>query len=120
MSEIPEAYIYDAVRTPRGRGKSSGSLYEVKPISLVVGLIHELRNRFPALDPVTIGDVVLGVVSPIGAQGGDIAKTAAIAAGLPYTVAGVQLNRFCASRLEAVNVAAQKVRSGMEEMGAAG
>jgi acetyl-CoA C-acetyltransferase len=120
MSEIPEAYIYDAVRTPRGRGKSSGSLYEVKPISLVVGLIHELRNRFPELDPATIDDVVLGVVSPIGDQGGDIAKTAAIAAGLPYTVAGVQLNRFCASGLEAVNVAAQKVRSGMEDMVLAG
>jgi acetyl-CoA C-acetyltransferase len=120
MSEIPEAYIYDAVRTPRGRGKSSGSLYEVKPISLVVGLIHELRNRFPDLDPATIDDVVLGVVSPVGDQGGDIAKAAAITAGLPHTVAGVQLNRFCASGLEAVNVAAQKVRSGMEEMVLAG
>jgi acetyl-CoA C-acetyltransferase len=120
MSEIPEAYIYDAVRTPRGRGKSSGSLYEVKPISLVVGLIHELRNRFPELDPATIDDVVLGVVSPIGDQGGDIAKAAAITAGLPHTVAGVQLNRFCASGLEAVNVAAQKVRSGMEDMVLAG
>ena len=120
MSEIPEAYIYDAVRTPRGRGKASGSLYEVKPISLVVGLIHELRNRFPDLDPATIDDVVLGVVSPIGDQGGDIAKAAAITAGLPHTVAGVQLNRFCASGLEAVNVAAQKVRSGMEDMVLAG
>jgi acetyl-CoA C-acetyltransferase len=120
MSEIPEAYIYDAVRTPRGRGKSSGSLYEVKPISLVVGLIHELRERYPDLDPATIDDVVLGVVSPIGDQGGDIAKAAAITAGLPHTVAGVQLNRFCASGLEAVNIAAQKVRSGMEEMVLAG
>src|SRR3954469_9252499 len=120
MSEIPEAYIYDAVRTPRGRGKSSGSLYEVKPISLVVGLINELRERYPDLDPATIDDVVLGVVSPIGDQGGDIAKAAAITAGLPHTVAGVQLNRFCASGLEAVNIAAQKVRSGMEEMVLAG
>jgi acetyl-CoA C-acetyltransferase len=120
MSEIPEAYIYDAVRTPRGRGKSSGSLYEVKPISLVVGLIHELRERYPELDPATIDDVVLGVVSPIGDQGGDIAKAAAITAGLPHTVAGVQLNRFCASGLESVNIAAQKVRSGMEEMVLAG
>src|SRR6201991_2006609 len=120
MSDIPEAYVYDAVRTPRGRGKASGSLYEVKPISLVVGLIHELRNRFPELDPATIDDVVLGVVSPLGDQGGDIAKAAAIAAGLPHTVAGVQLNRFCASGLEAVNIAAQKVRSGMEEMVLAG
>ncbi|GAA4856576.1 acetyl-CoA C-acetyltransferase [Pseudonocardia benzenivorans] len=120
MSQIPEAYIYDAIRTPRGRGKASGSLHEVKPISLVVDLIHELRNRFPGLDPATIDDVVLGVVSPIGDQGGDIAKAAAIAAGLPHTVAGVQLNRFCASGLEAVNTAAQKVRSGMEEMVLAG
>ncbi len=120
MSEIPEAYIYDAIRTPRGRGKASGSLHEVKPVSLVIGLIDEMRKRFPELDPATIDDVVLGVVSPIGDQGGDIAKTAAIAAGLPDTVAGVQLNRFCASGLEAVNTAAQKVRSGMEEMVLAG
>ncbi|SDG14379.1 acetyl-CoA C-acetyltransferase [Pseudonocardia oroxyli] len=120
MSEIPEAYIYDAIRTPRGRGKASGSLHEVKPISLVVGLIDELRARFPELDPNTIDDLVLGVVSPIGDQGGDIAKTAAIAAGLPDTVAGVQLNRFCASGLEAVNTAALKVRSGMEELVLAG
>ncbi|MFP5022597.1 acetyl-CoA C-acetyltransferase [Pseudonocardia phyllosphaerae] len=120
MSEIPEAYIYDAIRTPRGRGKASGSLHEVKPISLVVGLIDELRARHPELDPNTIDDLVLGVVSPIGDQGGDIAKTAAIAAGLPDTVAGVQLNRFCASGLEAVNTAVQKVRSGMEELVIAG
>jgi acetyl-CoA C-acetyltransferase len=120
MTQIPEAYVYDAIRTPRGRGKASGALYEVKPVSLVVGLIHELRSRFPELDPATIDDVVLGVVSPLGDQGGDIAKTAAIAAGLPPTVAGVQLNRFCASGLEAVNTAAQKVRSGMEELVLAG
>jgi acetyl-CoA C-acetyltransferase len=120
MSEIPDAYVYDAIRTPRGRGKASGSLHEVKPVSLVIGLIDEIRNRYPELDPNTIDDVVLGVVSPIGDQGGDIAKTAAIAAGLPDTVAGVQLNRFCASGLEAVNTAAQKIRSGMEEMVLAG
>jgi acetyl-CoA C-acetyltransferase len=120
MSSIPEAFLYDAIRTPRGRGKASGSLYEVKPVSLVVGLIDEMRSRFPALDPATIDDVVLGVVSPLGDQGGDIAKTAAILAGLPSTVAGVQLNRFCASGLEAVNTAAMKVRSGMEELVLAG
>lgn len=120
MTEIPEAYVYDAIRTPRGRGKASGSLHEVKPISLVVGLIDELRARYPELDPNTIDDVVLGVVSPLGDQGGDIAKAAAVAAGLPDTVAGVQLNRFCASGLEAVNTAALKVRSGMEEMVLAG
>ncbi|MER5675216.1 MULTISPECIES: acetyl-CoA C-acetyltransferase [Pseudonocardia] len=120
MSEIPEAYIYDAIRTPRGRGKASGSLHEVKPISLVTGLIDAVRERHPDLDTNTIDDLVLGVVSPIGDQGGDIAKTAAIASGLPDTVAGVQLNRFCASGLEAVNTAAQKVRSGMEELVLAG
>src|SRR5919206_498739 len=117
---IPDAYIYDAVRTPRGRGKATGSLHEVKPISLVVGLIHELRRRLPGLDPATIDDLVLGVVTPIGDQGGDIARAAALAAGLPETVAGVQLNRFCASGLEAVNTAAVKVRSGMEDLVLAG
>ena len=120
MTQIPEAYVYDAIRTPRGRGKASGSLHEVKPVSLVIGLIDEIRSRFPDLDANTIDDVVLGVVSPLGDQGMDIAKTAAIAAGLPDTVAGVQLNRFCASGLEAVNTAAQKVRSGMEDLVLAG
>ncbi|MEU4425849.1 acetyl-CoA C-acetyltransferase [Actinoplanes sp. NPDC024001] len=115
-----EAYIYDAVRTPRGRGKKTGSLHGVKPISLVVGLVDELRRRFPTVDPADIEDVVLGVVSPLGDQGSDIAKTAAIAAGLPYTTAGVQLNRFCGSGLEAVNVAAQKIRSGWEDLVLAG
>jgi acetyl-CoA C-acetyltransferase len=115
-----EAFIYDAVRTPRGRGKKTGSLHGVKPISLVVGLIDELRRRFPDVDPAEIDDVVLGVVSPLGDQGSDIAKTAAIAAGLPYTTAGVQLNRFCGSGLEAVNIAAQKIRSGWEDMVLAG
>ncbi|CAA9429102.1 MAG: 3-ketoacyl-CoA thiolase @ Acetyl-CoA acetyltransferase [uncultured Pseudonocardia sp.] len=120
MAEIPEAFVYDAIRTPRGRGKASGSLHEVKPVSLVTGLIDEIRARNPQLDPNVVDDVVLGVVTPIGDQGGDIAKTAAIAAGLPHTVAGVQLNRFCASGLEAVNTATQKVRSGMEELVLAG
>jgi acetyl-CoA C-acetyltransferase len=120
MSTIPEAFIYDAIRTPRGRGKANGSLHEVKPVSLVVGLIDEIRARHPGLDPATIDDLVLGVVSPIGDQGGDLAKAAAVAAGLPDTVAGVQLNRFCASGLEAVNQAALRVRSGMEELFLAG
>jgi acetyl-CoA C-acetyltransferase len=111
-----EAFIYDAIRTPRGRGKNTGSLHGTKPISLVVGLIDELRKRNPTLDVDRLSDIVLGVVSPIGDQGSDIAKTAAIAAGLPDTVAGIQLNRFCASGLEAVNVAAQKVRSGWDEL----
>ncbi|MGH3662606.1 MAG: acetyl-CoA C-acetyltransferase [Micromonosporaceae bacterium] len=115
-----EAYIYEAIRTPRGRGKKTGSLHGVKPISLVVGLIDELRRRHPGLDPELIEDLVLGVVTPIGDQGSDIAKVAAIAAGLPDTVGGVQLNRFCASGLEAVNIAAQKVRSGWDQMVLAG
>jgi acetyl-CoA C-acetyltransferase len=115
-----DAFVYEAIRTPRGRGKSSGSLHTTKPISLVVGLIDEMRTRLPDLDTSRIDDVVLGVVSPLGDQGMDIAKTAALAAGLPDTVAGVQLNRFCASGLEAVNVAAQKVRSGWEDLVLAG
>jgi acetyl-CoA C-acetyltransferase len=115
-----DAYIYDAVRTPRGRGKTGGALHGTKPIDLVVGLIHELRRRFPGLDPAAIDDIVLGVVTPIGDQGSDIARTAAIAAGLPDTVAGVQENRFCASGLEAVNLAAAKVRSGWEDLVLAG
>ncbi|MEV7283175.1 acetyl-CoA C-acetyltransferase [Streptomyces sp. NPDC093252] len=115
-----EAYVYEAIRTPRGRGKRSGSLYGTKPVTLVAGLIEEIRARHPGLDPRLIEDVVLGVVSPVGDQGGDIAKTAALAAGLPETTTGLQLNRFCASGLEAVNTAAQKVRSGSEELVLAG
>ncbi len=115
-----EAYVYDAIRTPRGRGKASGALHGTKPVDLVVGLIHELRDRFPGLDPAAIDDIVLGVVGPVGDQGSDIARIAAIAAGLPDTVAGVQENRFCASGLEAVNLAAMKVRSGWEDLVLAG
>ena len=115
-----EAFIYEAIRTPRGRGKKNGSLHGVKPISLVTGLIGELRARHPELDPATIDDIVLGVVSPVGDQGAVISRTAAIAAGLPDTVAGVQLNRFCASGLEAVNTAAEKVRAGWNQLVIAG
>ncbi|MFF0288898.1 acetyl-CoA C-acetyltransferase [Streptomyces sp. NPDC005262] len=115
-----EAFVYDAIRTPRGRGKANGALHGTKPIDLVVGLIHEIRNRFPGLDPAAIDDIVLGVVSPLGDQGSDIARVAAIAAGLPDSVAGVQENRFCASGLEAVNLAAAKVRSGWEDLILAG
>jgi acetyl-CoA C-acetyltransferase len=117
---MTEAMIYDAVRTPRGKGKADGSLHEVKPVALVTGLIHALLERNPKLDPQTIDDVVLGCVTPVGDQGADIAKTAAIVAGLPDTVAGVQVNRFCASGLEAVNLGAQKVRSGFEDFVLAG
>ncbi|EST32102.1 acetyl-CoA C-acetyltransferase [Streptomyces niveus] len=115
-----EAYVYDAIRTPRGRGKANGALHGTKPIDLVVGLIHEIQGRFPDLDPAAIDDVVLGVVSPLGDQGSDIARTAAVAAGLPHTVAGVQENRFCGSGLEAVNLAAAKIRSGWEDLVLAG
>ncbi|MFD5040235.1 acetyl-CoA C-acetyltransferase [Streptomyces sp. NPDC058378] len=115
-----EAFVYDAIRTPRGRGKANGALHGTKPIDLVVGLIHEIRDRFPSLDPAAIDDIVLGVVSPLGDQGSDIARIAAIAAGLPDSVAGVQENRFCASGLEAVNLAAAKVRSGWEDLVLAG
>lgn len=115
-----EAFVFDAIRTPRGRGKANGALHGTKPIDLVVGLIHEIRRRFPDLDPAAVDDVVLGVVSPHSDQGSDIAKIAAIAAGLPDTVAGMQENRFCASGLEAVNLAAAKVRSGWEDLILAG
>ncbi|EID55331.1 acetyl-CoA C-acetyltransferase [Saccharomonospora xinjiangensis] len=110
-----EAFIYEAIRTPRGKNKG-GSLHGTKPIDLVVGLIDELKARHPGLDPALIDDIILGVVSPVGDQGADIARAAAIAAGLPDTVAGVQLNRFCASGLEAVNQAAQKVRAGWDDL----
>ena len=117
---MAEALLYDAIRTPRGKGKKGGALYGVKPVSLLVGLLHELQRRQPNLDPNRIDDVVLGVVTPVGDQGMDIARTAVLAAGYPDTVAGVQLNRFCASGLEAVNLAAQKVASGWEDLVIAG
>jgi acetyl-CoA C-acetyltransferase len=117
---MTEAFVYDAIRTPRGKGKKDGSLHGTKPVDLVVGLLREIQRRNPGLDPHRIDDVVLGVVTPIGDQGADIAKTAALAAGLPETVSGVQLNRFCASGLEAVNQAASRVRGGFEDLILAG
>ena len=116
---MSEAYIIDAIRTPRGKGKKDGSLYEVKPITLLTTLLNELKDRHQ-LDTSKVDDIVLGCVTPIGDQGADIAKTAAIAAGWDNDVAGVQINRFCASGLEAVNMAAQKVRSGWEDLVVAG
>ncbi|HEY5710044.1 MAG TPA: acetyl-CoA C-acetyltransferase [Solirubrobacterales bacterium] len=115
-----DALVFDAIRTPRGKGKVNGSLHSTKPVDLVVGLMHEMLVRNEKLDPNRVDDVVLGCVSPVGDQGADIAKTAALKAGLPDTVAGVQLNRFCASGLEAVNIAAQKVASGWEDLVFAG
>ena len=117
MSE--EAFIYEAIRTPRGKQRG-GALNEVKPVNLVVGLIEEIRSRYPDLDENLISDVILGVVSPVGDQGGDIARTAGLVAKLPETTGGFQLNRFCASGLEAVNLAAQKVRSGWDDLVLAG
>lgn len=116
---MSEAYIFDAVRTPRGKGKKDGSLHEVKPISLLTTLLHALEQR-NQLDTSKVEDIILGCVTPIADQGGDIAKTAAIAAGWSDNVSGVQINRFCASGLEAVNLAAQKVRSGWEDLIVAG
>jgi acetyl-CoA C-acetyltransferase len=114
-----EALVYDTLRTPRGKNKN-GALHTTKPVDLVVGLIHETLGRNADFDPSRVDDVVLGCVTPIGDQGADIAKTAAIKAGLPNTVTGVQINRFCASGLEAVNLAAQKVASGWEDLVLAG
>lgn len=115
-----EAYIYDSVRTPRGRGKKNGSLHEVRSIELLVQLFKALSKRNPELDTANVDDVVLGCVTPIGEQGGDIAKIAASYAGWNEVVAGVQINRFCASGLEAVNMASMKIRSGWEELVVAG
>ncbi|WP_127128908.1 acetyl-CoA C-acetyltransferase [Georgenia sp. SYP-B2076] len=116
----PQPFIFDAIRTPRGRGRAAGALHPVKPVSLISGLIVELLRRNASVDPHQIDDVVLGVVSPLGEQGGDIARTAALVAGLPETAAGLQVNRFCGSGLEAVNIAAQKVASGWEHLVLAG
>ncbi|MBX3611490.1 MAG: acetyl-CoA C-acetyltransferase [Hydrogenophaga sp.] len=116
---MSEAYIFDAIRTPRGKGKKDGSLHEVKPIDLLAGTLESLHTRLK-FDTGAVDDVVMGVVSPIGEQGSVIAKVAALKAGWDWRCAGVQLNRFCASGLEAVNLAAMKVRSGWEELVVAG
>ena len=116
---MSEAFVFDAIRTPRGKGKKDGSLHEVKPIDLLAGVLGELQRRH-GLDTSQVDDVVMGVVSPVGEQGSVIAKVAALKAGWDWRCAGVQLNRFCASGLEAVNLAAQKVRSGWEDLVVAG
>ena len=120
MPEQPQAVIYDAVRTPRGKGKSSGSLHEVKPIDLTVGLLDAVRERNPGLDAAQIDDLVMGIVSPVGDQGAVLPRIAALKAGYPEPVAGVQLNRFCGSGLEAINQVAARVRSGFEDLFIAG
>ena len=116
---MTEAFVFDAIRTPRGKGKKDGSLYEVKPVNLLAGLLAELQHR-NQFDTALVDDVVMGVVSPVGEQGSVIAKVAALKAGWDFRCSGVQLNRFCASGLEAVNLAAQKVRSGWEDLVVAG
>ncbi|OZE36601.1 acetyl-CoA acetyltransferase [Rhodococcus sp. 05-2254-5] len=117
---MPEqAMIFEAIRTPRGKGRN-GSLHGTKPVDLVAGLITELRARFPDMDPADIDDVILGVVSPVGEQGAVISRAAALVAGLPESVPGTQINRFCASGLEATNLAAQKIASGWDDLVIAG
>ena len=107
---MSEAFVFDAIRTPRGKGKKDGSLHEVKPVTLLAGLLTDLQQR-NGFDTARVDDVVMGVVSPVGDQGSVIPKVAALKAGWNFQAAGVQINRFCASGLEAVNMAAQKCSS---------
>ena len=116
---MTEVYIFDAVRTPRGKGKKDGSLHQATPIWLLRTLLQALQQR-NQLDTSLVDDVVLGCVTPVGEQGSDIARTAVLDAGWAQSVGGVTLSRFCASGLEAVNLAAAKVMSGMEDMVVAG
>ncbi|MEM6682495.1 MAG: acetyl-CoA C-acetyltransferase [Pseudomonadota bacterium] len=116
---MAEAYIYDAVRTPRGKGKPDGSLHEIPPIELATQVLEAVRDR-NELDTSHVDDIVLGCVSPVGEQGADIARVAAINANYAQTTAGVQVNRFCASGLEASNMAAAKVMTGEADMAIGG
>jgi acetyl-CoA C-acetyltransferase len=116
---MSEAFVYDAIRTPRGKGKKDGSLHEVKPVNLLAGVLAELQRRND-LDTAAVDDVVMGVVAPIGEQGSVLPKIAALKAGWDWRCSGVQINRFCASGLEAVNMAAMKVKSGWEDLVVAG
>ena len=116
---MAEAFVYDAVRTPRGRGKSDGSLHEVQPVQLLTSVLKSIQER-NQLDTSFVDDVIMGCVTPVGEQGADIARTAVIEAGYAESVAGVQLNRFCSSGLEAINQAAAYVMSGQVDMVLAG
>lgn len=116
---MTEAYIFDAIRTPRGKGKSTGSLYELRPIELLSITLNALRDR-NQLDTTQVDDCIIGCVTPYDDQGGNIAKAALLYAGWDESVAGMQINRFCSSGLEAVNLAAMKVRSGWEDLIVAG
>lgn len=113
------AYIFDAIRTPRSKGKQDGALHEVKPVRLLAGVLQAMQSRHD-LDTAYVDDVLMGCVTPVSEQGSDIAKAAVQLAGWDESVAGVQLDRFCASGLEAVNMAAQKIASGWEELVVAG
>jgi acetyl-CoA C-acetyltransferase len=116
---MPEAFIYDHVRTPRGRGKKDGALHEVSTAVLAAGTLSAIRER-NALDPALLDDVILGCVDPVGEAGGDIARNAVFAAGLPYSVPGMQVNRYCASGLDAVNLAHAAITAGQHDMIIAG
>jgi len=116
---MADAYIFDAVRTPRGKGKKDGSLHEITALSLATQVLENLRDR-NGLDTSYVDDVVLGCVAPVGEQGSDIARTAVLTADYAESVAGVQINRFCASGLEAVNMAAAKVASGEAQLAIGG
>jgi acetyl-CoA C-acetyltransferase len=117
---VNDAYIYDAVRTPRGKGRPTGALHTVKPVDLVTGLMTAVRERNPGLDATRIDDVIMGIVEAHGDQGGVLPRTAVNAIGLGEDVAGTQLSRYCGSGLEAVNQAAARVRSGWEDLFLAG
>lgn len=116
---MPDAYIFDAVRTPRGRGKADGALHEVPPIHLAATALNGIRER-NQLDTVHVDDVILGVVSPVGEQGANIARLAVLHAGYDQQVSGVQVNRFCSSGLEAINMAASKVMAGQSDLSIGG
>ncbi|WP_332677468.1 acetyl-CoA C-acetyltransferase, partial [Brevundimonas sp.] len=116
---MADAYIYDAVRTPRGKGKKDGSLHEITGLSLATQVLEALRDRND-LDTSKVDDVILGCVTPVGELGADIARTAVLSAGWAQTTAGVQINRFCASGLEAVNMATAKVKSGEADFAVGG
>lgn len=114
-----DAYIFDAIRTPRAKGKPGGALYECKPIDLVTSLLHALASR-NTLDTAAVEDLILGCVTPVEDQGANLAKAALLYAGWPDAVAGFQINRFCASGLEAINLAAARIRSGWDNLIVAG
>src|SRR3954467_5823994 len=116
---MPDAYIYDAVRTPRGRGKPDGALFEVTALKLAETPLRALKDR-NGLEPGVVDDVVLGCVDPVGEAGGDIARAAVLKAGFGKEVPGIQINRFCASGLDAVNLAAAQVMTGMKDLAVGG